>query len=742
LLPAIGSLAPGQTSTFWELLQSNFFTQRWLLTSFPRNTLLLLSLTTILPVFLLSIRWSSQFGDPSRVGVLITTATYHLCHAVILLACLWMVLDPGFSPRKIATTLPFPGNSLTFLPLYYLAALSIGYYSGYLLLISRAVPTRGGRPSPAIAWTERAVVAAIFILLLTVPTVLIHRNLPQIRLTNGLLQTQFAADLATDLPEKGLILSDEPRRLWVLQEWLTNQKRAQNYLFICTSWLQLPQYQKYLTRKSPQWTPPPIANEKALIAPDLLLQSMEKNGKDKPVTYLHPSFGYYFESFHSEPNGLGSKLTFDQSNALLPPPLPPEVIQHNDKFWAAAQAGIMKILLPAVAEPAENLKLPFPQNLYQRIGLNPEQNVQAKLLAHFYSRSLVKWGVELQRLSNYEGAAEKFKLARKLNPKNVVAEINLAFNKKFRRGEPVGLEVDKKLDDIFGESRSWEQVLTFYGPYDTPGLAFAQAQVFTQGGLVRQAAQYFDRARSQATNDIASRLWLGYLNLNRNQPDRTLEMIQEIRAIGARVPEVRTNLNDLFTLEAAAYLAKKDDATAHEVINTNLARDPKNFNLIAAACKAYADNGRYTNALEMTERLLEIEPTNVASLINKGCFLIEIPDFDRAIGAFNQAIAVETNNYRAILYRAIAQLRANRLDEAAKDYETVQRQYPKEFTLDYGLGEIAYRRKDTNTAIRYYESYLANAPVQTPEAKAVAERINELKGIKPPATNAVAPPPK
>ena len=116
-----------------------------------------------------------------------------------------------------------------------------------------------------------------------------------------------------------------------------------------------------------------------------------------------------------------------------------------------------------------------------------------------------------------------------------------------------------------------------------------------------------------------------------------------------------------------------------------------------------------------------------------------MPDYLRAIEAFSQAINLETNNYRAILYRGIAKLRADQLDEALKDYETVQRQYPNEPTVDYGLGEIAYRRKDTNTAVRHYETYLTNAPAFTAESKAVGERLNELKGIKPKAPEQPAP---
>jgi tetratricopeptide (TPR) repeat protein len=67
------------------------------------------------------------------------------------------------------------------------------------------------------------------------------------------------------------------------------------------------------------------------------------------------------------------------------------------------------------------------------------------------------------------------------------------------------------------------------------------------------------------------------------------------------------------------------------------------------------------------------------------------------------------------------------LDESQQDYETLQKAAPSAYQVYYGLGEIAYRRKDTNGAIRYYELYLSNAPPNLEEAKAIRERVSKLK---------------
>jgi tetratricopeptide (TPR) repeat protein len=89
-------------------------------------------------------------------------------------------------------------------------------------------------------------------------------------------------------------------------------------------------------------------------------------------------------------------------------------------------------------------------------------------------------------------------------------------------------------------------------------------------------------------------------------------------------------------------------------------------------------------------------------------------------------LALETTNYTAMLNRAIAYLRSDQLDAAQRDYETLQKAVPRAYQVYYGLGEIAYRRKDTNGVVRNYELYLSNAPPNLEEAKVIRERLGKL----------------
>jgi len=724
LLPLITSLGQDSTGSFWDALKVNLSAQKYVLTIFPKRTLLLLSLTSVLPVFLLSIRWASQFGDPSRIGVLLTTAIFHVCHIVILLACVWVAFDPAFGPRQT-------GLGFAFLPFYYLGALSIGYYSGYLLLVSRATASRL-RPASALASSiQHATTLAVLVLMLATPAALAWRNLPQIKLTNGPLQNRLAADLGRGLPPNGVILSDDPRRLWIVQDWLARQGRARDFIPLNTQWLKLPEYQRYLKRIYPDWNAPAPEAGSKFISDIALVQLLHKLAKEKSITYLHPSFGYYFEFFHAVPNGLTLQLVPYAENDLISPPPTTEVVGRNETFWTDARDDSLRTLLPHTIRRDEDRRLSFMEKFFEAIRVKPEQNRQAQVLGALYARSLVSWGVELQRAGDYEKAANRFALARELNPDNIVAEINLEFNEQFRAGKSVPVDISKSLEDRFGKYRTWEEVLTLNGPYDEPSLTYAQGFVFVQGNLIRQAAQEFDRVRALSTNDLASRLWLAQLHLSRGLPDRALALAEEVRECARRLPGGITNITDLFTLEASAYFVKKEPARAINVIEGSLKTTPNSMPLLAAACKTYADFGQYTNALDLTDRMLTLEPENAALWLNRGCFLVELGDYPQATAAFDRVLSQQTNNPTAQLYRAIANLRADKLDDALRDYEAVQREHPKAFQIYYGLGEIAWRRKDTNTAIRHYETYLSNAPPAMAEVKFVAGRIRELRGRPP-----------
>ena len=143
LLPLLVVISGRVPMTFWEALKVNSGPQYVVLklyfycvfhpqTYFQLEAVLLAYLSRVA----MAIRWKSSFGDHSQIGSVLTIFLFHLACAGCLVLCIWMAFDPPFSPRRLAL-------GPAFLTLYYLGALSIGYFSGYLLLVFGKAPKAG-----------------------------------------------------------------------------------------------------------------------------------------------------------------------------------------------------------------------------------------------------------------------------------------------------------------------------------------------------------------------------------------------------------------------------------------------------------------------------------------------------------------------------------------------------------------------------------------------------------------------
>ena len=150
--------------------------------------------------------------------------------------------------------------------------------------------------------------------------------------------------------------------------------------------------------------------------------------------------------------------------------------------------------------------------------------------------------------------------------------------------------------------------------------------------------------------------------------------------------------------------------------------------------------GFFSNALTTIDQHLQLTPDDPFVLVNKGYASLQLSAFEQATDALTRALAALSNNAggllerdvarlrtSALLNRAIVNLRNGQLDLAQQDYETLQKLSPTAYAIYYGLAEIAYQRSDTNGAIRNYELYLNNNPLNFEEIKFVTNRLASLK---------------
>ncbi|MBC8097105.1 MAG: DUF2723 domain-containing protein [Akkermansiaceae bacterium] len=726
LLPTIHVLSGDPLMSFWAALKTNlaadkqavlFFTSRAQL-----NVLVLLAVTSILPLLVIGVRWASNFGDPSKTGSAITTVIFHVAHAALLLVLIWVAFDPVFSPRR-------KGFSLSIFP--YLSALSIGYLAGYFLLVFNTLPDRFGRTTTLQRALNKFSLIAIAVLLVVAPVGLLSRNLPQIRLTTSSALEDYTAQLIQSLPSKGVVLSDDSRKLVLAQAMLTRKGRAGDYLFLDTGMLTIPGYHSFQKARHPaKWPAGMEPQRKDGVGPNLLINLLLKFSDTNPIAYLHPSFGYYFEVFEQRPRGLSMELVRYPTNSISGPPLSESELAANEKFWADNQAAIERFA-PFIAPPALTTNVTFAQVLNGRLSIPFQPNATAITLGSFYSQGLNNWGVQLQRASRLEAAQHRFRLAIELFPENLAAKNNLVFNRELRAGHSVEVRPTGPLEDELGRFRSWEHALRETGPFDDPTHCFSVGLAFAQGNLYRQAAQQLERVHAAAPDKVSPMFWLSRLYVMNQQPDKALVLINQIKNQLEDLAALGIRKIDLLQAEAGALYMSGKKVEADELLKNTVRQNLKDPQTLATVMQVSSVFKNYTNALFAVSQLLQIRPNDVPALLAMGVLSVQSGMPADAIDPLTRVISLQSTNYGAKLYRAIAYLNSEQVIEAQQDYESLQKSFPNSNEVNSGLAEVAWRRKDTNAAVRYYELCLKNVPLDSPQARFLADRINSLKSPAP-----------
>lgn len=745
VLPAICSLATGGEATFWQALRANLTNQKTYLMAlvFNKDALIngdrplwVLGLPSLLPVLALSIRWPSFMGDISKIGVALANLAFHVIFGVLLIVCLWVALDPQFGPRHYQPVLANYGILL--LPFSYLGALSIGYFTGYYLLVFGVTPSGRQRFRKTYPpFVNHIVVFVVYALAVIAPVLLLARNFPQIRITNGPQLRDFAWLVADKLPPKGsIVLSDDPRRLLLLESALTQAGRSKDYVLLDSASLEFPEYYKFLKRVYPgRWTVEPPKEVKQVANADvqgIVYQISQTN----TLCYLHPSFGYFFEVLYPMAHGLVYGLQGFPNNAVLAPAPSSDVISENEAFWTKAEERTLRQVASAVSPAKASSQAGFLDRLAEKAHLAVETNRDALVLGTFYSQALNFWAVQLQRQNQFSEAAAYLSRALELNPDNVVAQVNLECNRNLQASKNTTVPISKEIEEKFGH-RTWDQIMRENGPFDEPSFCFAQGNAFMQGGNNHQAALQFERVRALQPENLHARLNLAQIYFFNRLPNEALKIIDEIHARSGSVGLNHTNAVQLLGIEASAHLAKADLNGAETTVEAALSKAPQDTDLLATATKVYMDFGLYTNALRTIEQQLQVRPDDPGALFCKGNACLQLNSFAEAIEPLTRVLNMESNNFSKAYYlakfmRAKAYLGLGKLNEAKQDYLALSKALPKEFPVYFDLGEIAYREKDTSAAVQYYQLYKANAPTNfVDDIKLADSRLGELKNGSP-----------
>lgn len=733
LLPYLASRDASLGSSFLELMRQQLGSEKNALLQFPRSRLLFLSLTSILPVVFMGVRWPSSFGDTSAAGTSATNLMFRVLHALFLAACSWVMFDPQFAPRQL-------GNGYAMLPLYFLTALAIGYYSGYFLLIfseQRSKSAQRSGQSP-LAPLLRGLVA---VAALALPIAILGINLPLATAKNGPALKAYASSLYASLPkEPAVVLSDNRYDLLLLEGLQRESGRATRHRLIETKLLEWRFYHKSLARSYPKQLEelPNLDRLKEPIDSSILVQQLVGWGKSNSIFYLHPSFGYYFEAGYLKPKGSVFQMVFYSDDSFTPPALPLADVEAIDRAWEARIPELKNIAAGAAKKVSDQA-----------------------VLGAWYSRTLNYLGTEFQKAGRIKEAGRWFELATQLNPENVAAIINRQHNDSRVKQASKAIDFSVEVKELIKRYATWGDLLVINGPIDEPTFCFDLGTQFAQAGNVHQAVTEFLRVASWEPNNLLNQIALArayHFGLAPQNALRTIDSIEKNPASSNLQPE---HWIELARIRALARFAQKDYKGAEETLLQARSRYPREPKVLDALFDLYYHQNDTKNALAMIEsglqsapndidllfkkvgvmmqarsfpeamavitQILELQPNNELALLNQGAILIHNKRYTEALKPLERILERDSNHYAAKLNRAIVFLQTEKWTEANADYLSLAKKTPDSHLVVYGVAETSFRLNQKEKAAAAFERYLAIAPPDTTEIQNAKDRLKSLR---------------
>ena len=647
---------------------------------------------------------------------------YRGLRAGLLLMCLWLAFDPLVGARQII--FKQMNLSLPLLSLDYLVALGGGFLAGNLLLALLAVPKDAyGLPGFDQKYLRPATLPVFIVLLLCVSLGLLYRNAPAIALANQQPLAQFGELALRSLPPGGgIVFSDEPQRLMSFQAAAAARGKSREWFAVDTQSLPNLAYRRWLAgQHSGDWL---TNSDQGDLNPVAMMKLVNTLARTNQIYYLHPSFGCFFDSFYLRPVGSVYALTAFTDKSITPPPLTAGDVAKNEKFWDAAAPR-----LEAVRQVGSSKTTPLawvPKKIYSAFHLQPVLALQSWMLGDWYSVALNDWGVQLQRSGQLSIAKQRFEQALALNKNNSAASINMQCNTNLAAGSRLSLA---GVDILAGQLGSFQLLSRFYaafGPVDEPSFCYLLGNAFQKVGLPRQALQQFTRAADLAPDIPAPKIALAELYSRCGMEAEARQSIGRVRSELSSLPGKNNLEVGLSLLEANSWLAQTNPANASGVLQSILKTHPGDPRISEIVLRAYLAFGDYSNALQIVNRRVADNPTDIAGMVNQAGLYLRLGDFTNSLSILDRALAL--SNVPAVrVARAMARTEVGQYSAAEADYLELKQNGTNNLAVYCGLAEIARRQHNNPAAIGYLERGLAELAPEDLQRDQISARIKALQ---------------
>ncbi|MFJ8207247.1 tetratricopeptide repeat protein, partial [Micromonospora chalcea] len=269
-----------------------------------------------------------------------------------------------------------------------------------------------------------------------------------------------------------------------------------------------------------------------------------------------------------------------------------------------------------------------------------------------------------------------------------------------------------------------------------------------------QAEQAIREAITQRPDSLALRLQLGYLHQEKHDYERALGAFEQALAIDpkhewallGRVTELR-RLRRFDQAEQAAHeaITQRPDTPSLRIglgylydelydyqqalgaFEQALAIDPKHETALEWRVTELRRLRRFDQAEQAAHEAITQRPDTPNLRIELGYLYDELYDYQQALAAFEQALAIDPKHEWALVWRVIELRRLRRFDQAEQAIREAITQRPDSLALRLELGYLYDDQHDYERALGAFEQALAIDPKHE---WALAWRITELRQLR------------
>jgi tetratricopeptide (TPR) repeat protein len=710
LLPTLHRMFTTGADETATVLLEHFRLQKNMLGLFRLPQMRLFALTGLIPFLILAVRWKShtiQAADDTPQGVFFAKATGHFIHAIFFIVAIWIALEPDL----VISGVRFEGGVLLH---KFIWAASAGYCAGYFLLFKQGAVQR--RPS-------RLATNAVRLLLLLVAGLLLFKNFSSLRITNGGALRSYVKSLANALPPGNcVLLTDEPHVAMFLRFELTSRERSREVILVETPRLVAARnHDSQRAMFDERWPSVTQINQLGQIAPDGLVGMIRVWCANERVFYAHPSSGLFFEEFSAENAGALHQLFPRDQTRVAGSIAETQAAWQN--IWDKRLAGFAERFAAQRKADAR-----WSDARLKWLKIEPKENTTISLVAAAASKALNAWSVKLLRAGQTTNAIAWLDRSIALNPKNLSALINREFVARCVRGETNRLTVQwvrQNLHDAFGAHDNWWEAISRNGPVDEPTFLLQSGRFYMATRNPRQAIECFERARELSPRWLMPQLAEAQARNMIRDHARALELVGDIQARDGnlRAP----GRAQLLLCHATALRGLNRAEEARTLIERNVAANTAAPEMISAAATLYAEEKNFDREVDLLAKLEPLVRTDAAFFTRRGLAEFRAGRFKSAEQSLTSALNLAPSDVSSRALRAMARLSSGETEAARADYAELLKIAGGLQPALLGLGNLAFRERDTNAAIRFYEQFISNSPALSPQSSAVRERLNQLR---------------